>query len=137
MKRLAPLFSLLIIAAGCATPPSFDPEKGRLAIQNVGAPPFDAGADNCESEFETRVWPAVSHDVIRRLARVSDMQGGWARLSFDLDGSGKAINIALIDRSPEPAHAMAIIESLMRSTFRAGAVRVGCKRQLVMAGWKL
>ena len=92
------------LVAGCAQAPVRPP------------PPFKV-AEGCTRE---RV---VFPNFPRGLHRSS----GWIVLSFDLDGSGKAVNVSVLDASEPEVLDRVALEAISKSAFELDAVKTGCE----------
>ena len=52
---------------------------------------------------------------------------GWAIVSYDLDGSGRASNALIVTSTPAQVFDKASLDSIQRSQFTPGFVKAGCK----------
>ena len=86
-----------------------------------GAPQEVLDSQTCQELLLERV-PA-EYPVAARKAHM----GGYVVSTFDLDGSGKATNIKVVEAAPPKTFDAAALASLGKATFKSGAVAVGCR----------
>ena len=121
---------LFIAAAACFAFAAFaqsqptSKSQAEINAERVGAPSIDK-AELCDAEMLVRGAPRYPPDALRYRTE------GWALVSYDLDGSGKAVNITLVRSNPSGVFERATIDVFVRTKFVVGAARAGCK-SLVM-----
>lgn len=117
---------LMLIAAtvllGCASTGEQDqmPARAERNAERVGAPKTPA-EKRCVAEALNIVVPQYAPAI-----RSRNLQG-WVLLRFDLDGSGRASNITVVDETPPGVFGAATIKALQRSRFVVGVQREGCE----------
>jgi TonB family protein len=86
-----------------------------------GAPPEVLASQTCQEHFVQRALPAYPKKAMQ--ARLS----GYVVATYDLDGSGKAQGIQIIESQPTSAFDAAALEALQRSEFKPGSQATGCR----------
>lgn len=51
---------------------------------------------------------------------------GWVVLAYDLDGSGRAQNIRLVDSEPKDAFVQSAASSIAAQQFKKGSLQTNC-----------
>jgi hypothetical protein len=103
--------ALGLLVAGCAAPE-----------QGPGPSPLPASFDpssSCESFVVNRTQPG------RPTSSLPDRF--WTLIGFDLDGSGHAVNVRVLDSSEPNAFSANVAKSYEQSSFQAGMTRHGCQ----------
>jgi hypothetical protein len=91
----------------------------------VGAPAIDKTmmcTDALVQRFSTR----SSGDVVRA-------GNAWVLFTYDLDGSGKAVNISAINSVSGKALAKLALKDLQDSLFKRDVLRTGCKALITVS----
>ena len=118
------VFSIALATAAHSQPTS--KSHAEVQAERLNAPTIDK-AQRCEAEtLETGV-PKYPPAALRSRTE------GWALVSYDLDGSGRAVNIALVGSSPSGSFEKATVDVLMRTKFVVGMARTGCKTLVTYA----
>ena len=86
----------------------------------LGTPTLDK-AELCDAQSLKRGKPKYPGAALRARAE------GWVVLSFDLDGSGKASNVEIVNSKPEKVFDLAARDSVKHETFVEGFKKTGCK----------
>ena len=118
-QHLVLLIAAVLIVGCAATPPTRSRDSEAIA-QKLGAPVL-ARERRCDAEVTQRFFP--QYPVNARRANIQ----GWVLLSFDLDGSGRAVNILIVKNQPDDTFNKSAVEALEKSTFVERAKRAGCE----------
>jgi TonB family protein len=112
MRRRNRAALALLLLAGCATQA---PSLPRLAPEEYRA------SQRCSEHVRHRVAPAYPRDAVR------NGQSGYVVMDYELDGSGRVLNVRVYDSSPRGVFDKASVEALQRSTFREGPIDTTCR----------
>lgn len=77
-------------------------------------------AQMCTDALVKRFSTRLSGDAVRA-------GNAWVLLTYDLDGSGRAVNISAIKSESGTALAKLALKDLQDSVFKEGVLRTGCK----------
>lgn len=94
--------------------------RGEKINERLGAPILDK-ADLCDAQSLSHSKPKYPGAALRTKAE------GWVVLSFDLDGSGRASNVEIVNSKPEKIFDLSARDAVKHETFVEGFKKTGCK----------
>ena len=97
-------------------------ESDRQA-EKVGAPEVSK-AEQCEDLVVKRVMPGPGPAVSR------SKPSGWVVIAYDLDGSGDAKNVSVLQESSAGEFSQYSVAAVRARKFAAGVLRIGCKARM-------
>ncbi len=97
-----------------------------IQTERLKAPSIDK-AELCTTETLVAGMPKFPPAALRSRTE------GWALVSYDLDGNGRAVNVALVGSSPSGVFEKSAVDVVMRTKFVIGTTRTGCKTLITYA----
>lgn len=113
------IFLVVAIAASAAMA-SVSPARAQ-SNPAAGRPPVLDRSEQCTDAVVRSAMPVWPKAALRSGA------AGWAIVSYDLDGSGRASNAVIVTSTPAQVFDKAALDSIQRSQFTPGLVKAGCK----------
>jgi hypothetical protein len=120
MHRKIIIFISILLVAGCSN------IENKKSAADVPEPPELVTRSECVAEVyafsrtQTRTWQES-----KRLIRVLK-QPGWVLLGYDLDGTGEAKNIRILQAEPTTLHNRRSIKDLKEIKYRQGEQAEDC-----------